>query len=165
LRLFFFRPFTFENFLKKFREKSTNNNASPTDLVVEAGSCWVVPIAGFRGSNFKRTSGPLFFAPAVWNHFFQKSADVKKLRAKTPSEWRCRLGRGSSSSYFGRNPRFMELPRGTAGCLKSKIHLLSTEQIMPPCHKAPTHTKYRIPSPVRFPFPGGGLGIARWVRI
>ena len=48
------------------------------------------------------------------------------------------------------------------GVFKSKMRLLSTEQIMPPCHKAPTHTKYRIPSAVRFPFPGGGLGMARW---
>ena len=42
------------------------------------------------------------------------------MRAKTPSEWRYRLGRGSSSSYFGRNPWFIELPRGTAGCLNRK---------------------------------------------
>jgi len=42
------------------------------------------------------------------------------LPAKTPSEWRYRLGRGSSSSYFGRNPWFIELPRGTAGCLNRK---------------------------------------------
>jgi hypothetical protein len=42
------------------------------------------------------------------------------MRTKTPSEWTYRLGRGSSSSYFRQNPRFIELPRGTAGCLNRK---------------------------------------------
>jgi hypothetical protein len=34
--------------------------------------------------------------------------------------WGPPAGRGSSSSYFGRNPWFIELPRGTAGCLNRK---------------------------------------------
>jgi hypothetical protein len=47
----FFRRSTYAFFPKKWREKSTNNNASPMDLVVGAGTYWVVPLAGFRGSN------------------------------------------------------------------------------------------------------------------
>ena len=80
------------------------------------------------------------------------------MRAKTPSEWRYRLGRGSSSSYFGRNPWFIELPRGTAGCLNRKCACFRRNiYIMPPCHKAPTHTKYRIPSLRASLFRVGGL--------
>jgi hypothetical protein len=63
------RRFTFEKQIKKLREKSTSNNASPMHLVVGAGSCWVVPIAGFRGSNGLLAH---FFCPGGLKSLFSK---------------------------------------------------------------------------------------------
>jgi hypothetical protein len=80
LRLILFQRFTFEKKIKKFREKSTNNNASPMDLVVGAGTCWIVPLAGFRGSNRLLA---LFFLPRRFGiTFFEKVLMQKNCERK-----------------------------------------------------------------------------------
>jgi hypothetical protein len=61
LRVFFF---------KKWREKSTNNNASPMDLLVGAEAI-AFPVSGGL-SRLKRTSGPLFFRPGGLKSLFEK---------------------------------------------------------------------------------------------
>jgi hypothetical protein len=84
------------------------------------------------------------------------------LRMETRAEWANRLGQGGFVFVFQTGPWVYRTTPRHRGVFEAKIFLLSTTYRMLPCHKAPTHTNYRIPSAVCFPFPGGGLGMARW---
>ena len=132
------------------------------DLVVGAGSYWLVPIAGFRGSNGLLAH---FFLPRRFGITFFGKVPMEKIANENASRLAVSAGSGELVFVFRAESSVYRTTPRHRGVFKSKMCLLSTEHIMPPCHKAPTHTKYRIPSPSRFPFPGGGLGIARWVRI
>jgi hypothetical protein len=92
----------------------------------------------------------------------QKVGKILGMEMKTPSEWTYWMGQGGAPSVFQAGSWVYRTTPRPRGVFKAKICLLSPAYRMPLCHKAPTHTKCRISSPARFPFPGGGLGMARW---
>ena len=158
LRLHFFRPFTFDFFSKsavlipriKCQARWTHRlgrRAFPS-----------LPFAGFSGDSRVLTDflPPLNFSGGLLS-LFRKSVDGGELRTETRTEWAIRLGQGRFVFVFQAGPWVYRTTPRHRGVFEAKIFLLSPAHLMPRCNKAPVHTNYRIPPPVRFAFPSGGL--------
>ena len=122
-----------------------------------------LPFAGFSGDSRVLTD---FLPPLNFFRRFTFTFSKKRSRGGIANGNTNRMGYSARAGgfvfVFQAGPWVYRTTPRHRGVFGAKIFLLSTTYRMPPCHKAPTHTNYRIPSAVRFPFPGGGLGMARW---
>ena len=126
------------------------------DLLVGAGSYWLVPIAGYRGSNGLLAH---FFLPRRFGITFFGKVPMGKIANENASRMAVSAGSGELVFVFRAESSVYRTTPRHRGVFKSKMCLLSTEHRMQRCNKAPIHTNYRIPPPCTLRFSGWGLGM------